>query len=518
MNNFPDRIKAYRPVALCGRGAYGAVYLVADAVGMRYALKIVHKSADRWEREFRGLKNYKTQVPEHPNLIRIFHIEDCGDFFYYTMEAADNFAASGGYKPATLANLIRARYFSAETLREIFDSLLDGLEHLHAAKVIHRDIKPDNIIFVNGVPKFGDIGLIDTANHTLSLAGTALFLPPEYLLGRSREPTPDIDLYALGKTLYCAISGNEADQFPFVPRAMLKSPDCRALNKLVRAACAAEPRMRLKSIEEFRKALHGGVGWGYDLQIGVRAAARRAIDGIATGVRSVFCRRMLIVLLLAVFAVWGGAVLNRRLRRERKTAPPPNVVIAPELPPPAVVSTPKEEAPKPMPPVAVSKPTPPEKKPRPPKAVPKPKPTPLVAPQVHKPKPTPPEAKPQPTVAVPKPKPTPPVAVPKPKPASAPLKHSGKELSRRDYRNVQDDAVECIAKLDALKELVPDYRNLPADEVVIDSFYEHEKGGTVYEFRIPGRKIRAGLRIHHLLYIVYRGFVEFYVGDRKIEY
>ena len=85
MNRFPSNIKAYRPITLCGSGAYGSVYLVADAVGSRYALKIVGKNVigGSWEREFRGLKHYKTQVQEHPNLIKIFHIEDCGDFFYY---------------------------------------------------------------------------------------------------------------------------------------------------------------------------------------------------------------------------------------------------------------------------------------------------------------------------------------------------------------------------------------------------------------------------------------------------
>ena len=75
MYNYPKNIKAYQPVCLCGQGAYGSVYLVCDAVGTFYALKIVRKTSGNWEREFRGLKHYKNQVPEHPNLIKIFHIE-----------------------------------------------------------------------------------------------------------------------------------------------------------------------------------------------------------------------------------------------------------------------------------------------------------------------------------------------------------------------------------------------------------------------------------------------------------
>ena len=215
MYNYPKNIKAYTPVSMCGQGAYGSVYLVCDAVGTFYALKIVRKTSDNWEREFRGLKHYKNQVPEHPNLIKIFHIEDCGDFFYYTMEAADNWGETNNYTPATLANLIKMQgSLSPDTIRTIFDGLLDGLEHLHNADVIHRDIKPDNIIFVDGVAKLSDIGLLDTATHTLSLVGTQDFVPPEYLLGDAKNPTPEIDLYALGKTLYCAFSGNDANQFP----------------------------------------------------------------------------------------------------------------------------------------------------------------------------------------------------------------------------------------------------------------------------------------------------------------
>lgn len=324
MNRFPSTIKAYRPITLCGSGAYGSVYLVADAVGMRYALKIVEKNVigGNWEREFRGLKHYKTQVPEHPNLIKIFHIEDCGDFFYYTMEAADNLTKGNDYFPATLANLIRKRgHLPAETLRETFNSLLDGLENLHNAEVIHRDIKPDNIIFVNGVPKFGDIGLLDTTTHTLSLAGTQDFVPPEYLLGQAKEPTVEIDLYALGKTLYCAFTGNEADKFPFVAPELLKNPEYRIFNRLVRAACTPERSLRLKNTAAFRKALAGGIGWGYDFRRFLQAVIILPIYLIIRLVLFLFSRKWILFLLLFLFVIWCGMVIKTYWQLEKKMYP-----------------------------------------------------------------------------------------------------------------------------------------------------------------------------------------------------
>lgn len=324
MNKFPASIRAYRPVTLCGRGAYGSVYLVTDAAGTRYALKIVEKTADNasWEREFRALKHYRTQVSEHPNLIRIFHIEDCGDFFYYTMEAADNLDKGSEYLPATLANMIRkSGPLPAATLRETFNSLLDGLEHLHQAKVIHRDIKPDNIIFVNGVPKFGDIGLLDTTTHTLSLVGTQAFVPPEFLLGHEKEPTPEIDLYALGKTLYCAFTGNEADKFPFVDPELLKDPDCRIFNRLVRAACTTERSLRLKTTEAFRRALAGEIGWAYEFGRFLGFVIVLPVYLIVRLVLFLFACKWILFLLVLLFLIWCGMVVKTYWQLEQELYP-----------------------------------------------------------------------------------------------------------------------------------------------------------------------------------------------------
>ena len=67
-----------------------------------------------------------------------------------------------------------------------------------------------------------------------------------------------------------------------------------------------------------------------------------------------------------------------------------------------------------------------------------------------------------------------------------------------------------------LKGVLPEYQAIPAEEVVIDCFYEHEKGGNVYEFRIPSRKIRAKIRIQDVGFMIYRAFADFYAGDKKI--
>lgn len=292
MDKFPSEIHGYKPVCLCGGGAYGQVWLVVDALGLRRALKIVPKSSlgGEWNREFRGLQAYQTRVKPHPNLIQIFHVEECGSFFYYTMEAADNLEKEPHYLPGTLENWVKTwGALGSDTIVPVFEQLLDGVEALHDAGLIHRDIKPENILSVNGRPKLGDIGLVSTASRTLSLAGTQAYLPPELLTGEEKELRPEVDFYALGKTLYRAFSGQPPDEFPLVPHPLLARPGIRALNALAKRACDVRPCRRVKSVEEFRARLAGEIGWRYRL-------------------RSVWTDFLLLP------TAWCGALLRRPLR------------------------------------------------------------------------------------------------------------------------------------------------------------------------------------------------------------
>lgn len=233
-----DTIGSYRLVAECGKGAYGSVFLAESTVTLRKcALKVVWHRGRNCDRELKGLASYQAICPR-TDLLQIYHVEDCGEFFYYTMDAADDLNAGGEYVPDTLANRLRASgRLSAEAVRQMADELSFCLGTLHGRGVLHRDVKPDNILWIDGAAKLGDIGLVAADGSTV-LAGTPGFLPPEVLAG-VREYEARDDFYALGKAIYCALSGRPVEEYPSFPDSRTLG-DCGDLILLYNRLCGGE--------------------------------------------------------------------------------------------------------------------------------------------------------------------------------------------------------------------------------------------------------------------------------------
>jgi serine/threonine protein kinase len=182
-------------------------------------------------------------------------------FFFYIMEVCDD-ASSGQridpehYSPKTLATELEWRgKLSPEECLRLGLALSLALEHLHQQQLIHRDIKPGNIIYVNGAPKFADIGLVTdirAEGREVSCLGTEGYIPPE------GPGTAAADIYALGKVLYEASMGRDRRLFPEVPTAILEQPSdalARQLNDVICKACETDPQHRYRSAME----LHAGL-------------------------------------------------------------------------------------------------------------------------------------------------------------------------------------------------------------------------------------------------------------------
>jgi len=151
------------------------------------------------------------------------------------------------YTPLTLSHLIRQRqHLPVGEVIELGIGLARALEFLHERGLVHRDIKPGNIIFVDGVPKLADVGLVALAESARTFVGTEGFVPPE------GPGTVKADIYSLGKCIYEMAMGKDRQAFPSPPTLLDELPD-RAelleLNEVITRACDPDPKQRYATAE-----------------------------------------------------------------------------------------------------------------------------------------------------------------------------------------------------------------------------------------------------------------------------
>jgi TolB-like protein len=246
-------IPDYELVRLIGRGSYGDVWLARGLTGVFRAIKIVWRDrfgdSQPFEREFRGLTEFAAISLLEASQLSLLHVgkNDASGFFYYVMELADDVEAGRRvdpelYIPNTLAEVRRrrGRIPSVECIG-IGVALSEGLAFLHQQNLVHRDVKPSNVIFVGGSPKLADIGLVSAATGSQTFVGTEGFVPPE------GPGTPAADVFGLGKVLYELSTGLDRKEFPRLPsdiEAIGDRKDFFELNEVILRACEPDAARR----------------------------------------------------------------------------------------------------------------------------------------------------------------------------------------------------------------------------------------------------------------------------------
>lgn len=239
-------------ISVSGHGGFGTVYLAENAIGQQVALKIVN-TTDK-ERELRGIRSFMKLVPASPYLLPIHHVGIEQNELFYIMEIADPLPGSPYYIADTLSK--RLKLYHRLKPREVLDvirKIAQSLQVLHRAGLIHRDIKPGNIIFIHGEPVLSDPGLCAVAENSISLAGTPGFMPPECFFGEEKNSYQS-DIYALGKCLYCALTGEAPSRFPHLP-GDLSSSVCRKFLPVLLKSCNSKKKKRYTDISEFIRDL-----------------------------------------------------------------------------------------------------------------------------------------------------------------------------------------------------------------------------------------------------------------------
>jgi eukaryotic-like serine/threonine-protein kinase len=248
----PPDIPDFELLRQVGRGGFGEVWLARNrATEHLRAIKVIplqrSGSADPAGREITSLTRLEANVRQkHPNLLDIHHVGRTEEHLFYVMELADDVAGErpedvDTYQPATLERRLAAGPLSSEECWRLTEDLLAGLAALHEAGMVHRDVKPANCLFVDGVLKLADFGLLTESHGAVSRIGTETYMPPD---GRMDTRA---DVYAAGLVIYEMLTGMPARRFPTLAsraETIRAERKMAVLNRLALASCQREPGER----------------------------------------------------------------------------------------------------------------------------------------------------------------------------------------------------------------------------------------------------------------------------------
>jgi serine/threonine protein kinase len=267
----PQHLGNYEIVSMIAEGGMGKVYKARNRLtGEIVAIKVIAQTTtknpvllQRFEREFLAAK-----VLDHPNVVKA--IEYCGTppHPFLVMEYVDGESLGQRMERA-------GAYPEAEAVR-IIGQVCEGLQRAHKQGLVHRDVKPDNILVTReGVAKLTDMGLVKDVDDALNLTktgrglGTPHYMAPEQFRN-AKSVDVRCDIYSLGATLYAMVTG----QIPFENASPLdcwmkkiknEFPSPRELKRdlservdwAIRRAMSAEPDRRPASCREFLEDLTG---------------------------------------------------------------------------------------------------------------------------------------------------------------------------------------------------------------------------------------------------------------------
>ena len=196
----------YEVRKLIGEGGMANVYLGFDTILERdVAIKVLRGDLaddEKFVRRFRR-EAQSASLLNHPNIVQIYDVGEDDGNFYIVMEYING---------QTLKQLIKKRgKLSVPEVIDIMSQLTDGLAHAHDSYIIHRDIKPQNIMILDdGMIKITDFGIAMAINasdltQTNSVMGSVHYLPPEQASGKGS--TIKSDIYSLGIMMYEMLAG-----------------------------------------------------------------------------------------------------------------------------------------------------------------------------------------------------------------------------------------------------------------------------------------------------------------------
>jgi serine/threonine protein kinase len=204
---FPKTIGGFQVISEIGHGGMGIVYRVFDPKGNRFiALKAIRSGSFSGREEVERFRReaMSTCQLDHPNIVRVYFVGSDQAIDYFTMELVEG---------QNLQSILRQRRLDKKDAVELIRKVALALEFAHSKGIIHRDVKPGNILVDRagepklvdfGLAKCPDLGAIQTRSE--QMLGTINYMAPEQI-SSAKTAGPPADIYGLGATLYHCITG-----------------------------------------------------------------------------------------------------------------------------------------------------------------------------------------------------------------------------------------------------------------------------------------------------------------------
>ena len=251
----------YEMLEIIGTGGMAVVYKARDVKLNRYVAVKILKDEILQDDELRSRFHAEAEAVaamSHPNIVSIFDVSITKRMEYFVMELIDGI---------TLKQYMQQRKILSEAELQLFISqILKALEHAHSRNIVHRDIKPQNVMILrDGTVKVTDFGIARMANHqqtvTQNAFGSVHYIAPEQAKGGMTDGRTD--LYSVGIIMYEMLTG----ELPFTgetpvavaiqhlssepPSPMAKNPKVRpGMEAIVLKAMATDPDDRYASATE----------------------------------------------------------------------------------------------------------------------------------------------------------------------------------------------------------------------------------------------------------------------------
>ncbi len=336
----PEKIGRYEVKGELGRGGMATVYRAWDPSFEReVAIKMLPRELlhdpqfrDRFRREIKTIASL-----EHPAIVPVYDVGEEDGVPYFVMR----------YMPGgSLSQWIEKGKFSLEDAARIIERLSSALAYAHRHGLIHRDLKPDNILFDgNGDPFISDFGVAKITDSSTNMTGSGIIGTPAYMSPEQAQGEPvdaRSDIYGLGVIIFQMLSGHQPYEATTPMGVAVKHitdpvPDILAVNpelppatdKIIKTAMAKDKEQRYPTATELSRALHEAAFGAVPVLTPATVAGGTAVAPAAAPTRSGGRGLLIGIIVLVVLAAAAGGVYLFRNQLFASPAPAPTIAPSP---------------------------------------------------------------------------------------------------------------------------------------------------------------------------------------------